>query len=116
MLAQRPAGLILDLRNNPGGFLKEAVAVADEFLPAGVVLFQRGRVPEKVFESTDKGVAEETPLVVLINGGSASASEIVAGAIQDLDRGVLVGEQTFGKGSVQLQYNLDPSHLVRPEA
>ncbi len=99
--SQGATGLILDLRDNPGGFLSQAVSVADEFLPAGVVLYERGRDLDEAFESTDEGLAEDIPLVVLINGGSASASEIVAGAIQDRGRAPLIGETSLGKGSVQ---------------
>ena len=99
LLDQEPVGLILDLRDNPGGFLSQAVSVADEFLPAGVVLIERGRGLERSFESTSSGSAQEIPLVVLINGGSASASEIVAGAVQDRGRGVLIGETSYGKRS-----------------
>ena len=114
LLDRRPAGLILDLRNNPGGYLNQAVSVADEFLPAGVVLVERhSDETEKVFESTNKGLADEIPLVVLINEGSASASEIVAGAIQDRDRAVLVGEASFGKGSVQQAHQLSDGSELR---
>jgi len=113
LLAQNPAGLILDLRNNPGGFLNQAISVADEFLPAGVVLIERGNEFERIFESTDQGLADQVPLVVLINAGTASASEIVAGAIQDRDRGVLIGETSFGKGSVQQVHDLSNGAELR---
>ncbi len=114
LLDRQPAGLILDLRNNPGGYLNEAVSVADEFLPAGVVLIERhSDETEKIFESTSKGLADEIPLVVLINEGSASASEIVAGAIQDRGRAVLVGETSFGKGSVQQAHRLSDGSELR---
>jgi carboxyl-terminal processing protease len=113
LLDQGPVGLILDLRNNPGGFLGQAVSVADEFLPAGVVLIERGNNWEEILESTDEGMAEEIPLVVLINSGSASASEIVAGAIQDRGRGVLIGETSFGKGSVQQPHTLSNGAELR---
>ncbi|CAG0934961.1 carboxyl-terminal processing protease [Thermoflexales bacterium] len=102
LLEQRPVGLIFDLRDNPGGFLDQSVDVADLFLNAGVVLYERTKDgTEQVFRSDDDGLAQDIPLVVLINGGSASAAEIVAGAIQDRGRGELIGETTFGKGSVQ---------------
>lgn len=102
LLAQNPKGLIFDLRDNPGGFLDQSVQVADMFLKDGVVLYERSKNgDEQVFRSDDKGIAQDIPLVVLVNGGSASAAEIVAGAIQDRGRGVLIGEKTFGKGSVQ---------------
>jgi carboxyl-terminal processing protease len=97
-------GIILDLRNNPGGLLEAAVGVADAFLPKGkLVVSTSGRLEETKQEyfSEHKPVAGELPLVVLINGLSASASEIVSGTIQDLDRGVIVGRQSFGKGLVQ---------------
>lgn len=105
LLSRQPKGLILDLRNNPGGWLDQALSVADLFLGKGVIMIERtkegGEEQEEVFRSRDGGPAEDIPLVVLVNGGSASASEIVAGAIQDRGRGILIGEQTFGKGSVQ---------------
>ena len=107
ILAQQPAGLVFDLRDNPGGYLDQSVAVADAFLPAGVALFERNiRGLDQTFPTDDGDAAEEIPLVVLVNAGSASASEIVAGAIQDRDRAVLVGETTFGKGSVQQIHTL----------
>jgi carboxyl-terminal processing protease len=102
VLAGRPVGLVLDLRGNPGGGLFTAVEVADQFLPAGVVLIERfGNGEEKLHEASDQGLAEEVPLVVLIDEGSASASEVLAGAIRDHDRGTLIGHTTFGKGTVQ---------------
>ena len=107
ILAEQPAGLIFDLRDNPGGYLDQSVAVADAFLPAGVALFERNiRGLDQTFTTDDGDAAETIPLVVLVNAGSASASEIVAGAIQDRGRGVLVGETTFGKGSVQQIHTL----------
>ncbi len=113
-LAGEPKALILDLRDNPGGFLSQSVVVADLFLPEGIVLFQRDSTgDEEIFESDDGDLAEEIPLVVLINAGSASASEIVAGAIQDRDRGILIGETTFGKGSVQQSYTLSDGSGLR---
>ena len=107
VLAEQPTGLIFDLRDNPGGYLDQSVAVADAFLPAGVALFERNiRGLDQTFTTDDGDAAEEIPLVVLVNAGSASASEIVAGAIQDRGRAVLVGETTFGKGSVQQIHTL----------
>ena len=97
-------GLILDIRSNPGGLLKSALDVANKFLPKGLpIVFTMGRDPEskRNFLGEESPLLLDTPLVVLVNRASASASEIVAGAIQDYDRGVLVGETTFGKGSVQ---------------
>ncbi len=101
-------GIVLDLRNNPGGLLDEAVMVASKFLDSGVVVKVKGRDgqlrsnPVRPDSDTDTKV----PLVILVNHGSASASEIVAGAIQDYKRGVIVGEKTFGKASVQTIMNL----------
>ena len=115
LLAQNPEGLILDLRDNPGGFLDQSIAVADLFLPEGVVLYERSQTQDldEVYRSETGGLAEELPLVVLINAGSASASEIVAGAIRDQDRGILIGETTFGKGSVQLTHTLSDGSELR---
>lgn len=104
LLAQKPKGLILDLRNNGGGYLDQAVSVASEFLPGKqvVVIEKYGDGSEETSNASGRGLATDIPLVVLVNGGSASASEIVAGAIQDYGRALLVGETTFGKGSVQI--------------
>ncbi|MGZ4833470.1 MAG: S41 family peptidase [Terriglobales bacterium] len=101
-------GLILDLRQDPGGLLKEAVSVADRFLPKGaVVVSQRGRSsPEIVYRAKNGNGGKEYPIVVLVNRGTASAAEIVSGAIQDHDRGLVLGENTFGKGLVQTVYPL----------
>jgi carboxyl-terminal processing protease len=100
--------LILDLRDNGGGLLTETVQVASQFLHEGVVLYERKRYydEEKSYPVQADGVARDAPLAVLINGGTASAAEIVAGALQDHERGALIGERTFGKGSVQLIYDL----------
>lgn len=97
------AGLILDLRNNPGGLLAQAVAVADIFLETGVIVSTAGRGSENAefFYAHQPGTQSLDPLIVLINGGSASAAEIVAGALQDHGRAIILGEQSFGKGSVQ---------------
>ncbi len=99
-----PRGIILDLRNNPGGLLDQAVAVSDAFLEMGEIVSTRGRNDKDVQRfSAEKGdIAQGAPIVVLINGGSASASEIVAGALQDHKRAVVVGTKSFGKGSVQM--------------
>jgi carboxyl-terminal processing protease len=96
-------GLILDLRDNPGGVLESGVAVADDFLERGVIVTADGRTPEARFEmdATPGDLIEGAPLVVLVNGGTASASEIVAGALKDHSRAVLIGSRTYGKGSVQ---------------
>ncbi|KPK94419.1 MAG: hypothetical protein AMJ88_04380 [Anaerolineae bacterium SM23_ 63] len=102
LMAQNPRGLILDLRLNGGGFLTTAIEVASEFIAEGVIMVEQfGDGSEQIYEADPGGLATEIPLVVLVNAGSASASEIVAGAIQDYERGLLVGETTFGKGSVQ---------------
>ncbi len=96
-------GIVLDLRNNPGGLLNQAVRVSDAFLDAGEIVSTRGRDPQdgERFNATRGDLSNGKPLVVLINGGSASASEIVAGALQDHRRAIVVGEKSFGKGSVQ---------------
>ncbi len=105
---QGMTSLILDLRENPGGILEQSVRIAEKFLPAGTtIVTQRGRFPidNRTWKSNNKA-AENFPLVVLVNEGSASASEIVAGALQDYDRALIVGENTFGKGLVQSVINL----------
>ncbi len=96
-------GLVLDLRNNPGGVLNAAVSVSDAFLTKGLIVYTEGRVPDAQlkFNATPADVLNGAPLVVLVNGGSASASEIVAGALQDQKRAIIMGTKTFGKGSVQ---------------
>ena len=96
-------GVVLDLRNNPGGVLQSAVEVADHFLTKGLIVYTKGRIAnsELRFSADPADASEGVPLVVLINGGSASASEIVAGALQDQKRAVLMGTDSFGKGSVQ---------------
>lgn len=96
-------GLLLDLRNNPGGLLDQAVQVADVFLDSGIIVSTKGRDPEQdlLFEATADDEQFRFPIIVLVNGGSASASEIVAGALQDHSRAIILGTETFGKGSVQ---------------
>lgn len=96
-------GLVLDLRNNPGGVLNSAVAVSDAFLEKGLIVYTDGRIEDSKmkFTATPNDVLKGAPIVVLINAGSASASEIVAGALQDHKRAIIMGEKTFGKGSVQ---------------
>lgn len=108
--------LILDLRGNPGGYLNQAFLMADEFLKGGdTIVYTKGRRPEfdETYMSSAGGLLEDIPLTVLINAGSASASEIVSGAIQDLDRGLIVGETSFGKGLVQRQYPLSDGSAYR---
>ncbi|MDD3025121.1 MAG: S41 family peptidase [Aliarcobacter skirrowii] len=96
-------GIILDLRNNPGGLLGQAIGVVDLFVKSGTIVSQKGRdkESEEKFEATKFGFKSDLPLVVLVNEGSASASEIVSGSLQDHKRAVIIGEKTFGKGSVQ---------------
>ena len=97
-------GMILDLRNNPGGLLDQAVGLVDLFVDEGVIVSQKGKVKSENLEyrASKEGTNKKLPLVVLINGGSASASEIVSGALQDFNRSIVIGEKTFGKGSVQV--------------
>jgi len=108
-------GLILDLRNNPGGLLDQAVKVADRFIESGLIVSMEGRKEDQKlrFNAHAQGTITRYPLVVLINGGSASGSEIVAGAIQDNGRGILLGTQTFGKGSVQTIFPLKDGSGLR---
>ena len=102
LMAQKPVGLIFDLRDNGGGYLSTAIEVVSEFIPKGVVMYEEyGDGTRDAYEARRGGRATEIPLVVLVNEGTASASEITAGAIQDLGRGKLVGVKTYGKGSVQ---------------
>ncbi len=102
MLAKKPAGLVLDLRNNGGGYLDTAIQVVSQFVDDGVVMIEEyGDSRRQVFEALPNGLATKIPLVVLVNEGTASASEITAGAIQDKGRAPLVGTKTYGKGSVQ---------------
>jgi carboxyl-terminal processing protease len=114
LLATKPTGLILDLRDNPGGYLQQSIQVADIFLDGGVITIEKDRDGNgQTFRATPKGAAQDIPLVVLVNGGSASASEIVAGALQDRGRAKLIGETTFGKGSVQLPNQLSDGSELR---
>lgn len=108
--------VVLDLRNNPGGFLNEAVSMVDEFLGGrDTIVFTKGRTPgvDEVHYSRPGDEFENTPLIVLVNIGSASASEIVSGAIQDHDRGLIVGETSYGKGLVQRQFDLEDGSAYR---
>lgn len=116
-------GIILDLRNNPGGLLESAVQVVDTFLDSkklskkynDLIVYTEGRLPEAQYKAkaTGEDILNGAPIVVLINGGSASASEIVAGALQDYKRALVVGTQSFGKGSVQTVIPLDKTHALK---
>jgi len=102
LMAEDPRGLVIDLRNNGGGYLQTSVEVASEFIPDGVILYEQyGDGQRTDYKAIEGGQATEIPIIVLINEGTASASEIVAGAIQDYGRGKLVGVTSYGKGSVQ---------------
>lgn len=112
--AQGISGLILDLRNNPGGYLSSAVNITSQFIGEGTILTEQGANDRtQVHRARPGGVALDIPLVVLINEGSASASEILAGAVQDTGRGTLVGTTTFGKGSVQVPHTLSDGSSLR---
>lgn len=108
-------GLVLDLRNNPGGVLNSAVGVSDAFLGGGIIVYTKGRVDdsELQFKAGPDDVLDGAPIVVLVNGGSASASEIVAGALQDHKRAIIMGTPTFGKGSVQTIVPIDNSTALK---
>ncbi|MCF7981397.1 MAG: S41 family peptidase [Pseudomonadales bacterium] len=108
-------GLVLDLRNNPGGVLNAAVEVSDAFLNDGLIVYTKGRLPnsELRYSATPDDPSQQVPLVVLINGGSASASEIVAGALQDHHRAVIMGTESFGKGSVQTVLPLNNERALK---
>ncbi|WP_341522253.1 S41 family peptidase [Pseudomonas sp. G.S.17] len=112
---KKMSGLVLDLRNNPGGVLQAAVEVADHFLTKGLIVYTKGRIAnsELRFSADPADASEGVPLVVLINGGSASASEIVAGALQDQKRGILMGTDSFGKGSVQTVLPLNNDRALK---
>jgi len=108
-------GIILDLRNNPGGLLDQAVGLVDLFVDNGDIVSQKGRHKEdsKTYDASKSNTVTNVPLVVLINGGSASASEIVSGALQDHKRAVLIGEKTFGKGSVQVVLPITEDEAIK---
>jgi len=108
-------GLVLDLRNNPGGLLLSAIEVADRFVDSGPIVTTRGRLQNQNFayNAKGKGTEPDYPIIVLVNGGSASASEIVAGALQDYKKAILIGTTTFGKGSVQTIYRLGDGSGMR---
>jgi carboxyl-terminal processing protease len=108
-------GLVLDMRNNPGGVLEAAVSVADTFLDSGIIVTAKGRTPESRFEmsATPGDALNGAPIVILVNGGSASAAEIVAGALKDHHRAKLMGRTTFGKGSVQTVMPLSGDRAIK---
>ena len=110
-----PAGLILDLRGNPGGLLDEAVALSDLFLEKGTIVSQRGRYARdtETYSATPGDIARGLPMIVLTDEGSASASEIVAGALQDQHRALIMGQRSFGKGSVQTLIPLDKDTALK---
>jgi carboxyl-terminal processing protease len=112
---EKMKGLILDLRNNPGGLLNQAVGLVDLFVDKGAIVSQKGRLEREnqVYNATKAGTFSKIPIVVLVNGGSASASEIVSGALQDHKRAVLVGQKTFGKGSVQVILPIGQEEALR---
>jgi carboxyl-terminal processing protease len=114
LLAQEPQGIVFDLRQNPGGWLEQAVKVSDLFLDDGLIVLERwSSGKEFSFEAHPGDIGENVPLVVLVDEGSASASEIVAGALQDQERAVLIGEPTLGKGSVQQPFTLSDGSELR---
>jgi carboxyl-terminal processing protease len=101
-MKQNPKGMIIDLRNNPGGYLNTAIEVSSEFIEEGVIMYEEyGDGRRDQYDALGNGQATDIPIVVLINEGSASASEILAGALQDYERATLVGVKSYGKGSVQ---------------
>lgn len=108
-------GIVLDLRNNPGGLLSQAVGLSDLFIEEGVIVSQKGRDEQRNSEytATKAGTITDIPLTVLVNGGSASASEIVSGALQDHKRAIIIGQKTFGKGSVQIILPVNNTEALR---
>jgi len=108
-------GIIIDLRNNPGGLLNQAVGTLDLFIDKGILVSQKGRIPSenRIFYAHSNGTYKKIPIVVLVNGGSASASEIVSGGLQDHKRAVIIGEKTFGKGSVQAILPINKDEALR---
>ena len=112
---QGKEGIIIDLRNNPGGLLNQAVGTLDLFIDKGILVSQKGRIPSEnyVYYAHKAGTYKNIPIVVLVNGGSASASEIVSGSLQDHKRAIIVGETTFGKGSVQAILPVNKDEAIR---
>jgi len=109
---KKVSALVLDLRNNSGGLLRESVAAASQFLDGGVIVYEKNNCEEHNLTAETGGLATNLPLVVLVNQGTASAAELVAGAIRDRERGILVGQSTFGKGTVQQIYRLSDNSSV----
>ncbi len=105
-------GLVLDIRNNGGGLLQESIQVASRFLEGGVIVYEQTKAEERPFEADEVGSIADIPLVVLVNRGTASAAEIVAGAIQDQERGILIGQLTYGKGTIQQIFSLSDQSSV----
>ena len=108
-------GLVLDLRNNPGGLLDQAVDLSNLFIKDGVIVSQKGKVNEEniSYKATGKAPYSKLPIVALVNAGTASASEIVSGALQDHRRAIVVGEETFGKGSVQMVIPISSNEAIK---
>jgi len=108
-------GIVLDLRNNPGGLLNQAIGVVDMFVKEGAIVSQKGKIAEEnlVYNASSENSDTKTPLVILVNGGSASASEIVSGSLQDHKRAIVVGQKTFGKGSVQVVMPISQDEALR---
>lgn len=108
-------GIVLDLRNNPGGLLDQAIELTNLFVDKGVIVSQKGKIESenRIYEAIKSKKVSDATLVVLVNGGSASASEIVSGALQDLKRGLVLGEKTFGKGSVQSIIQINKTEALR---
>ena len=118
LVARKVDGIVLDLRNNSGGLLKESVDVAGEFLESGIVVYERTNSLENPLTTSSNGIANKLPLVVLVNSGTASAAELVAGAIRDRQRGILIGQTTYGKGTVQQIFRLSDNsslHITAAE-
>lgn len=115
LLSEGMTALVLDLRMNPGGYLDAAVAIADEFIPGDKLLVSaRGKaITDRSYHAEKKGLFEEQPLIILVDEQSASASEVVAGAVQDWDRGLIMGRRTYGKGLIQEEFNLEDGSALR---
>jgi carboxyl-terminal processing protease len=109
---QQMRGVIIDVRNNPGGLLNTVTDIADILLPEGVITYTEDKSGERKYYNSDES-ALNLPIVLLVNGNSASASEVLCGAVKDMGRGVLVGEKTFGKGIVQNLYELSDGSAIK---